>query len=124
MKFHILAGDKVIGESDFEDLDPSMGAAHGVFSPSEQYSEAQPVFRLYAEAGTTVQDQDKEKLEEYYRARDALNLTIVTLAGEHVATDCVHITDYSEELGEMEIDAIAADADTFQRFFEVSRKTA
>lgn len=118
MKFRILSGTIVIGETNFDGLDPSMGFAHGVFFPSPSYQEVQFVFRLYAEAGTSMADADGAKLAEYYRARDALNLSVVTAEGKLVPTEFVHIIDYSKELGEMAVEVIVTDLAAFHRYFE------
>jgi hypothetical protein len=96
-----------------------MGVAQGVFVPLPDYKEVQPVFRLYAEAGASLADQDAAKVDDYYKARDALGLYDITATGECVATECVHIDDYSKEIGEMEVSVIAADAAIFRRYFEM-----
>src|SRR5688572_29894338 len=121
MTFRILNGDKIIGKSDFEVLDASMGVAQGVFVPSLDYREVQPVFRLYAQAGISMADQDDAKLSEYYRARDGLDLSVTSPDGEQIPTDCIHITDYSEEIGEMEVAVIVADSESFDRYFALRR---
>ena len=121
MRFRIFSDGMDIGGSNLERLDPSMGVAMGVFFPSENYKRVQPVFRLYAEAGTNIVDQDTDQLNRYYAARDALSLVLMTETGEAVPTDCIHITDYSVELGEYEIAIIAADSDAFERYFEVPK---
>lgn len=121
MKFRILSGDTIIGESDFTGLDPSMGVALGVFVPSPDYKNVQPVFRLYVEAEAGRTDLDEARFEEYYRARDALDLSVINAAGERVPNTCVHITDFSEDLGEMEVTVYVADSPTFERYFESGR---
>ena len=117
MRFRVLTNGVAIGATNLESLDPSMGVASGVFTPSESYGAVQPTFRLYAAVGISVANQDEAKLKAYYAARDALNLSLVTQEGEIVPTSCIHITDYSEEIGEYEVTAWAASAEAFKEHF-------
>lgn len=115
MQFRVLSQGVVIGATNLESLDPSMGVATGVFAPSENYGAVQPIFRLYATAGITVAGQDETKLKAYYAARDALNLSLVTPAGETVPTESIHITDFSEETGEYEVTVFTAGTEAFEK---------
>lgn len=88
----------VIGYSDLEEIEPSLGRARGRFRPGTGYELVQPVFRLYAEAvpapGAPVTDQ--AKLDRYHRSRDALGLQLEDDAGRPIRTNTIHISDYTE----------------------------
>src|SRR4051794_29113914 len=103
MEYRITADGEVIGTSCLERCDPSMGVVDGVFVPSPAYERVRAVFRLYADAGTSVANQDTAKLEAYYAARDALHLGVETEEGVQLPVIMVHVTDYSPEIGEYEV---------------------
>ena len=63
-------------------------------------------------------DQDPVMLQRYYRERDALNLTVRFENGKVVPLQCVHIQDFSVELGEIEVMVAASDSHTFDQYFE------
>ena len=90
----------------------------GDFLPSENYHMVQPVFRLYAEATANGVSLSSELFEQYYRERDGLDLTVRLSSGEVVPMQCVHVEDFSVELGEMQITVAVADWQTFVRYFE------
>lgn len=102
----------VVGWSDLEHAEPELGRARGRFRPGFGYELVQPVFRLYAEAvphgrATAV---DAEKLERYYRSRDALALELHDDAGRRIPTEAIHIADYTVEApGEIELDVLIGD---------------
>jgi hypothetical protein len=97
IKLHGIA----IGYSELEDIDPALGRARGTFRPGVGYDLVQPVFRLYADAvpspGAAVASQ--EKLERYYKSRDALGLQLEDDTGRIVTTSAIHIEDYSDRRG-------------------------
>lgn len=102
----------VVGWSDLERADRAEGRARGVFRPGVGYDLVQPVFQLYAEAvpaaGAAV--ADAEKLERYYRARDALGLSLEDADGNEVRTSAIHIADYSGRRGgRIELDVLISD---------------
>jgi hypothetical protein len=90
-----------IGYSELEEIDPALGRARGKFRPGVGYDLVQPVFKLFAEAvpapGATVVSQ--EKLDRYYKSRDALGLQLEDDTGRVVATSSIHIEDYSGRRG-------------------------
>ncbi len=80
MQFNLLANDELIGSSELEGADPSMGVRIGRFVPNENYSKYQTLFREHSEirSGMPV---EKEAPDEYKRLRtqlDSLHLRIET----------------------------------------------
>jgi len=123
MRFQIYSGDRFIGSSDLDMLDPPMGIASGDFLPSEDYHMVQSVFRLYAEATVNKVNevsQDSRLFERYYRERDSLDLTVRLLSEEVVPMQCVHIEDFSAEFGEMQITIAVPNRQTFVQYFETN----
>jgi len=90
-----------IGFSDLEDIEPSLGRARGKFRPGVGYDLVQPVFRLFAEAVPSrgADTISQEKLDRYYKSRDALGLQLEDDTGRVVAASVIHIEDYSDRRG-------------------------
>ncbi|MCZ6918751.1 MAG: hypothetical protein O7I93_18395 [Gemmatimonadetes bacterium] len=89
VKLHGVA----VGRSELERLDPENGFARGAFQPATGYQLVQDVFGLYSEAvpetpGGVV---DAEKLQRYYRARDALRLKLMDQRERAVSGATIHI---------------------------------
>lgn len=108
----------IIGSSELEHVEPDLGRAWGEFRPGLGYEMVQPVFRLFAQA--VPRDgaaKDKEKLDRYYKARDALRLELEDTMGQVIRTSTVHIADYSVEEGEnaLELDVLISDDAYWQR---------
>lgn len=108
VKLHGIA----VGYSELEEMDPQLGRARGRFRPGVGYDLVQPVFRLYAEAvpapGGAVASQ--EKLDRYYRSRDALGLQLEDDTGRIVATSAIHIEDYSDRRdGGIQLEVLVTD---------------
>ena len=104
----------VIGHSDLEDIEPTLGRARGRFRPGVGYDLVQPVFRLFTEAvpipGAEVTDE--AKLDRYHRSRDALKLSLEDDAGRSIRTSAIHISDYSERRGgSIELEVLISDPD-------------
>ena len=113
MAFAVRLRGVILGYSDLELTDPSMGVAAGSFRAAPDYSRVQHVFRLFAEAGgeTSVEPTDEAKLARYYAARDALELELVDARSRTISTSTIHIADYSVEGGPeaMELEAHITD---------------
>jgi hypothetical protein len=108
----------VIGYSELEDVDPSLGRARGRFRPGTGYELVQPVFRLFVEAvpapGAPV--ADAEKLERYHRSRDALGLALEDDTGRPIRTSAIHISDYAARAGgAIELEVLISDRDYWSR---------
>jgi hypothetical protein len=108
----------IVGSSELEHVEPDLGRAWGEFRPGLGYEMVQPVFRLFAQAvprdGTA---KDKEKLDRYYKARDALRLELEDTTGHVIHTSTVHIADYTVEEGEnaLELDVLISDDAYWER---------
>lgn len=104
----------VVGYSDLEEIDPSLGRARGAFRPGVGYDLVQPVFQLFSEAIPTPGGKvaDSEKLHRYYRSRDALGLTLEDDSGNTIRTSSIHISDYSNRSGgKIELEVLISDRD-------------
>ena len=90
----------IVGHSELEHCDSNVGRAWGVFRPGLGYELVQPVFRLYARAVPLgSQTRDRDGLERYYKARDAMGLELQDGDGRVIATSGIHIADYTVEDG-------------------------
>ncbi len=89
VKLHGIA----VGRSELEHLDAENGFARGAFRPATGYQLVQDVFRLYAEAvpKTPGGVADSDKLQRYYKARDALGLILVDNNDQPVKGATVHV---------------------------------
>lgn len=103
----------IIGHSDLEESDASIGRAWGRFRPGFGYDLVQPVFRLFSEAvpmrgGET---RDAEKLARYHVARDKLGLSLVDAEGNEIRTSAIHIADYTTDRDRkaLELDVLISD---------------
>lgn len=110
----VLLKGIAIGYSDLEDLEPALGRARGKFRPGVGYDLVQPVFKLFAEAvpppGSEV--VDAEKLERYYKSRDALGLSLEDDTGRAIRTTAIHISDYRKRWGgSIGIEVLISDAE-------------
>ena len=108
----------VIGYSELEVAEPELGRARGRFRPGVGYELVQPIFDLYREAvptpGGAVADPDK--LERYYKSRDALKLSLEDDASRAIRASAIHIADYSHERGgSIEIEVLINDRDYWNR---------
>ena len=76
----------IVGWSDLEHRDPSLGRAWGRFRPGVGYELVQPVFRLFSEAVPLPggEPMDAEKLDRYHAARDQLGLVLEDASGRQV----------------------------------------
>jgi hypothetical protein len=107
VKLHGIA----VGRSDLERLEPDNGFARGAFHPATGYQLVQDVFRLYGEAvpDTPGGVADPDKLQRYYRARDALQLELIDPDGRAVAGATVHVFERRGEDGALELEVHIAD---------------
>jgi len=117
MRHTLRLNNVIVGHSELEHADSSLGRAYGRFRPGLGYDLIQPVFRLYAEAAPGEGARDEAKLARYYKARDQLPLELVDGAGQRIATSAIHIADFSVERGkdEIELDVLISDAAYWRR---------
>jgi hypothetical protein len=103
----------IVGYSELEERDESLGRAWGRFRPGLGYELVQPIFRLFSEAVPTPggEPRDQEVLARYHAARDKLGLVLVNAEGERIATSAIHIADYTVEQGAeaLELDVLISD---------------
>ncbi|MEP6989380.1 MAG: hypothetical protein ABJA80_00510 [bacterium] len=112
MRYTVKLHGVIVGHSELQERDESVGRAWGPFRPGFGYELVQPVFRLFSEAVPMPggEPRDQEKLERYHAARDRLGLSLVDANGDLVATSAIHISDYLEEKGILEMEALISDA--------------
>ena len=102
----------IVGHSELENIDESLGRAWGMFRPGMGYDLVQPIFRLFAEAvPLDGSARNAGVLQRYYNARDALELELQDQHGRSIRTSGIHIADYREEEGEtaIELDVLIKD---------------
>jgi hypothetical protein len=86
-----------VSTSHLEGRDLSMRFAFGAFTPGPAYELMRPVFHLFVAAHSEDwRSMDESKLTEYYRARDALGLTLESDDGRLFKTGVIHIVDLGE----------------------------
>ena len=100
----------VVGHSELEHADESLGRVWGAFRPGLGYELVQPVFQLFREAVPMQggEPRDMVKLDRYHAARDQLGLELVDARGQAIGTSVIHIADYGE--GKVELDVLVSDA--------------
>lgn len=115
MRHTVKLQNVIIGYSDLEQRDESIGRAWGRFRPGVGYDLVQPVFRLFTEAVPLPggEPMDEDKLERYHAARDQLGLELVDEAGRSIPTSAIHISDYRERRGAeaLELEVLVNDAE-------------
>jgi len=102
----------IVGYSELENIDETLGRAWGLFRPGMGYDLVQPIFRLFAEAvPLDGSAKNASVLQRYYNARDALELELQDQHGRVIRTSGIHIADYREEEGEaaIELDVLIKD---------------
>lgn len=115
MRHTVKLQNVIIGHSELEERDASLGRAWGRFRPGIGYELVEPVFRLFVEAvpmpGGEPLDQDK--LARYLAARDKLGLELVDAAGRSIRTAAIHIADYTASRGQgaIELDVLIKDSE-------------
>ncbi len=104
----------IVGHSDLEQRDASLGRAWGPFRPGLGYELVQPIFRLFSEAVPMPggEPRDHDKLERYHAARDKLGLELEDATGRRIPTSVIHIADYTAQRGTdaLELDVLTNDA--------------
>ena len=96
MRYQILCDGEVIGSSNLEWRDDSLGEASGRFEPTAAYERVRPVFRLFIEARADGESEpDARKLAAYEAERAKLVLSVQDERGQSLHTAGVAILDYS-----------------------------
>jgi len=120
MKHTVRLKGVIVGHSELENIEPGTGRAWGSFRPGLGYDLVQPVFALFAEAAPrNGGSRDDAKLERYYAARDALDLSLEDATGRPIRTTTIHIADYDGPSKDSpELDVLIADETYWRRRLE------
>ena len=109
----------IVGHSDLEHADPTLGRAWGEFRPGLGYELVQPVFQLFAQAVPRGDKSQKDQalLDRYHQSRDALSLELQDDRGRTIRTSAIHIADYSDDSGSPppELDVLISDTKYWAR---------
>jgi hypothetical protein len=122
MRFNLFANDELVGYSELEGADPSMGVRSGKFVPHDNYSKHQSLFREHSRIRTGMRI-DVEPPDGYKRLREqieSLHLRVETDDGKTVGTRFIDLEDFSEDLGEdgYELSLMVDGRSTYKKFFE------
>ena len=111
MRHTVKLHNVIVGHSELEEIDPMLGRAWGVFRPGLGYELVQPIFHLFTQAVPMPGGEplDQEKLARYHAARDRLGLELVDSSGARIATTTIHIADYSQRTGRVELHVLISD---------------
>lgn len=86
MSFILRMSGVIVGRSELESRDASLGLARGAFRPGLGYELTEPIFALLDGAR-----DDAEALARYRKSRDALRLTLTDSSGATVSMRNLHI---------------------------------
>jgi hypothetical protein len=131
MRFRLYNGDELIGYSELEHADDSMGIRMGKFYPAEGYAALEPIYREFSmvrfdEHLSEYQANNPDQLEQLRARRKQLQyivagspLRLETEDGRLIGTAYICIEDSSEELGEQEreITIQVDDHATYEQYF-------
>jgi hypothetical protein len=96
LRYQIVCNGEVIGSSNLEWRDESLGEASGPFEPTAAYERVRPVFRLFIEARADGESEpNAAKLAAYEREREKLVLSVQDEHGQNLHGAGVAILDYS-----------------------------
>jgi hypothetical protein len=124
-RYRILCDGEIIGSSDLDDRDASLGTAGGRFVPTAAYERVRPVFQLFIAARADGESEaDVAKLEAYETARAQLALTLTDAAGKELATSGIAVLDFAAELGPGASAEERADAIEVEVYFVSPRQFA
>ena len=99
LRYRILCDGEIIGSSDLEERDASLGVAGGRFVPTAAYERVRPVFQLFIAARADGESEaDAAKLDAYETARARLVLTLEDASGKALATSGIVVLDFAAEL--------------------------
>ena len=111
MRHTVTLHGVTVGHSELESADQSLGRAWGVFRPGLGYELVQPIFKLFTQAVPTPGGEplNQDALDRYYAARDRLGLELADSSGTRIVATAIHIVDYSERTGTLELDVLISD---------------
>lgn len=92
--YRVMYAGQPLGVTELEGRDPEKGMAYGTFLPLPAYDRVRPIFHLFVQAlRGNGRAPDDALLAQYYRARDALHLTLQTDSGVTIPTIAIQILD-------------------------------
>lgn len=92
--YRVMYAGQPLGVTKLEGRDPAKRMAYGTFLPLPAYDRVRPIFRLFVQAlRGNGRAPDDALLTQYYRARDALHLTLETERGATIPTLAIQIID-------------------------------
>ncbi|OYW83354.1 MAG: hypothetical protein B7Z26_00765 [Asticcacaulis sp. 32-58-5] len=101
MIVEISSGNKLIGHSDLDCVDPSMGVAAGPFRPSLNY----------------VRELHARTIDGVYQAQKTVQLAVYSPEFGEINSESAVIADYSQTLGEMEITLLGIGYPEYETYF-------
>ena len=98
MKYKILYGEQIIGESNLEYYDDGMNVRQGKFFPTKEYELVRGVFQLFVDSQPkdSTEPIDDEKMKRYCKLRDKLDLTVICEDNSKL-DGVINIEDYSSQ---------------------------
>jgi hypothetical protein len=100
MKFYIYSNDELVGWTELQITDNSMGVASGVFHPETAYPKIRPVAQEFFDflISPPITDQySDEKWNQYSAKFDSLNIKIVDADGIVLDTVCFYAANFPSE---------------------------
>jgi hypothetical protein len=105
--FRILSDNLLIGQTDLEYCDQGMNVYSGYFRAAPDYARVRSVFKLFSAALDLDAQAQGAALEQYYRQRDDLLLTVRDQDDVLVPTSWIHILDLEEDMNDLRIEVWA-----------------
>lgn len=125
LRYRILCDGEIIGGSDLDERDASLGVAGGRFVPTAAYERVRPVFQLFIAARADGESEaDVAKLDAYEAARARLTLTLQDASGKDIPTSGIAVLDFAAELGPNPSAAAREDAVEVEVYFNTPRQFA
>lgn len=119
--FNVYEHGILIGTTELEGDDESMGFRLGRFYPTDHYKLIQPFIKelSYLLSERRFFDTPSPREEELQQVFNALELSLTTESGELIETDGIDIVDYSDDLGPegIEVTILVKDRETYEAFF-------
>jgi hypothetical protein len=131
MKYNLFSNNGLLGYSQLESADSSMGIRSGKFYPSKSYFKFDHIFRALSKTSYEeweerrvtgnfeTLDNPSSRLKELWTQIAALNLYIETEDGHKIGTSKISLEDYSDTLGEdaRELSIVVDEHKTYEEFF-------
>lgn len=102
--FEIWSHGKLLGETELEVHDEGMNVRRGRFYPRQDYFTVRAVFQAYAAALDLKGAAQHNAMADYYKQRDALDLTIQDRGRVAMLAGAIHINDLVDPPDELEVE--------------------